>query len=349
MLTGLALIVGTFIELSIIQYLTRPTRPRSTSTTIQVDDIMLFEHVVNLINGPMIFVKIFHFACHSYTKEIFGNMVFSSVWKVMAVFVSYHRAIGGLRIAGVRVLCIRFHDIVLHIGARTLVKFTCGFTSSLSLMLAIGILVEMAVFAPEIIFNTFRTHKPIPNEALSKSIVIRVTTSCILIFNVVEFLCYMIIFVEMYKQHKTHVRLCLSNKPKLAQKKRRRNTVTAVGHFTSWTIEILIYGFIQYLIVSFRSTNSFSAWASWLLGFFAYSINYVIFPSVQALTSEDLRDHVFNVDRCKDMCSFLYCKLMSGVDYCKEICSFITCSCKLESNEKVEEVPSEDIELQPID
>ena len=325
--TGLSLIVGTFVELSILQYLTRRTRPKSTNTTIQVDEIVLFEHAVNLLNGPMIFVKMLHFTFHMYTEVIFGNMVFSSVWKVFAAFVSLHRAIGGLGIAGVRVLCISFPHIVLHIGAKRMVKLTCGLTFSLSLMLAIGITVEIAVVAPEIILNTFRNHKPIPNRYLSTSIFCRASSSFCLLANVGEFICYVIIFVIMYKQHKRHVRLCLSQKPKLAQKKKRRNTVTAVGHFTSWTIEILIFGFLIYIGVAHKSTSAFSAWACWLLGFFAASINYVIFPSVQAMTSEDLRDHVFSVDRCKDMFSFI--------------------NCKFKRNEQDVDGPGEGIELQP--
>ena len=39
-----------------------------------------------------------------HTREIFGKMVFSSVWKVLSAFVNYHRVIGGLGIAGVRVI-----------------------------------------------------------------------------------------------------------------------------------------------------------------------------------------------------------------------------------------------------
>ena len=40
------------------------------------------------------------------------------------------------------------------------------------------------------------------------------------------------------QHHERHVRLCLSNKPKLARSKKRRNVITAVGHFTSWITEI---------------------------------------------------------------------------------------------------------------
>ena len=254
-------------------------------------------------------------------------MGFSSVWKVLASLVTLHRVIGGLGIALVRVLCICSPHLVLHFGAKRLVKFTCGLTFSLSLILAIGLTVEMAVVAPEIILNTFRNHKPVPNEYLSKSIFCRVSGSCCVMANVLEFICYVIIFVIMYKQHKRHVRLCLSNKPKLAQKKKRRNTVTAVGHFTSWAIEILIFGFLKYIVVAHRTSSGFSAWACWLLGFFAFSINYVIFPSVQALSSEDLRAHVFSVDRCKEMFSILHCKF--------------------KSDKKDVDGPGEGIELQP--
>lgn len=340
------MIVGTFIEMSIIQYLTRPARPKSTATTIQVDEIVIFEHVVNVINGPMIFVKMIHFGSNLYMREIFGNMVFSSVWKVLGAFVTFHRAIGGVGIAGVRVLCINFQNIVIHIGAKRLVKITCGLTSSLSLFLAVGLTVETALFAPDVILNTFRNHKPVPNENLSKSIFFRLSTSSCLIFNLVELICYVIIFVQMFKQHKVHVKLCLSNKPKLARKKRQRNTISAVGHFTSWAIEILIFGFLQFIIVKFKKSSSFSQWAGWLLGFFAFSINYVIFPCVQALTSEDLRDHVFNIDRFKEMYNFVHERVKSIVDCCKVMYKFVHRKIKCDKKDKLDvAVPCEEIEL----
>ena len=305
------MIFGTFVELSIIQFLTRKSRPQTTRTILQVDDLILLEHAINFLNGPMIFVKIMRFTNHDLISETLGNMAFSTVWKVVGLFITLHRAIGGAGIAIVRVICIRFHNIVLRFGAMRLVQFTCALTFSLCLVLAIGITVEMALVAPEIILNTFRNHKPVPNEYLSTSISCRIGTSCCLIFNVIELICYVIIFVEMYKQHKRHVKLCLSNKPKLAQKKKRRNAVTAVGHFTSWTVEMFLFGFLQYIIVAHRTTSTFAAWACFIWGLFAPSINYVVFPSVQAMTSEDLRRHVFSVDRCKEVFSAFYLKFKS--------------------------------------
>ena len=49
-----------------------------------------------------------------------------------------------------------------------------------------------------------------------------------------------------------HVSLCLSNHPKAARKKKRRNVITATGHFTSWLIEILIFGVIKGQISGYK-------------------------------------------------------------------------------------------------
>ena len=38
-------------------------------------------------------------------------------------------------------------------------------------------------------------------------------TSC-LVLNVAEFLCFVVIFAEMYRHHRRHVDICLSNKPR---------------------------------------------------------------------------------------------------------------------------------------
>ena len=131
--------------------------------------------------------------------------------------------------------------------------------------------------------------------------------SC-LIFNVTEFLCFLVIFVEMSKRHRRHVKLCLMNKPKLAKKKKRRNTVTAVGHFVSWSVEILLFGVGNYLIMASKKTNNSTALHFIYFKFLVPSINYVIFPLVQAITSEELRDCLFNFDHCKETCLVVYHK-----------------------------------------
>ena len=98
--TGLMFIMGTFIKLRMIQHL--KCTPRSTSTTIQIDDMVLFEQIVNAINGPLILVQIAHVLFSSYTRVIFGNIVFCSIWTAFSSITLIHRAIGGFGIAIVR-------------------------------------------------------------------------------------------------------------------------------------------------------------------------------------------------------------------------------------------------------
>ena len=93
-------IVGTCIKLRMIQYLKRTTA--STNTTIQVDDMVLFEQMVNAVNGPLILTQFFHILFPSYTQGILGNLVFCSLWSAFASIAIYHRAIGGFGIVVVR-------------------------------------------------------------------------------------------------------------------------------------------------------------------------------------------------------------------------------------------------------
>ena len=51
-LTGLVLVVGTHVKFRVIQYLR--IRRRCTVGVINVDDIILFEHLINLLNIPII-------------------------------------------------------------------------------------------------------------------------------------------------------------------------------------------------------------------------------------------------------------------------------------------------------
>ena len=93
-------LLGTFIELRMIKYL-KGTK-RSTNTTIQVDDMVLFEQIVNSVNGPLILAQIVHLLFPSYTQEMFGNIIFCSIWETISKFALSHRAIGGFGIVVVR-------------------------------------------------------------------------------------------------------------------------------------------------------------------------------------------------------------------------------------------------------
>ena len=91
--------------------------------------------------------------------------------------------------------------------------------------------------------------------------------------------------------------------------KNRRNAVTTLGHFTSWGVEVIIFGFAQYFLVTSRETSSFNIWTLIYFQLFVPCINYVIFPTVQVLTSKDLRDHVFNLAWFKDIFLRIPCQL----------------------------------------
>ena len=132
--TGLALVVGTFVKFNIIHLLRY--RKRSTATTIQVDDLVLLEHCINAINGPIIFLYFLKLTIPSHTMHIFEGFVFSSVRFLLAQLAFYHRIIGGLGIAGVRVFCISFPFAVLQIGADKVVKCTSGMICFLSILFA---------------------------------------------------------------------------------------------------------------------------------------------------------------------------------------------------------------------
>ena len=51
---------------------------------------------------------------------------------------------------------------------------------------------------------------------------IQVAISVCLTLNAIEFVCFVVIFVELYKHHKRHVQLCLANKPNTASSKEKR-------------------------------------------------------------------------------------------------------------------------------
>ena len=77
-----------------------------------------------------------------------------------------------------------------------------------------------------------------------------------------------------------------------------------MGHFVSWVVEIIIFGVLGHII----QANSLAI-GNWLfIVVFTPSINYVIFPAVQAITSQDLRNHVFNIQCFKDNCLCVNCK-----------------------------------------
>jgi len=182
----------------------------------------------------------------------------------------------------------------------------------LSFLFAVGSNIEITIIDPEIIIIFFKEARFVDSKVItnffSKEIFNNfIGTSCLL-FNVAEFICFIVIFVEMCKQHKSHVKLCLLNKPKLAKMKKRRNTISAVGHFVSWSVEVLMFAFGMYIREASKETSNLNVWNLFYFRLLVPSINYVVFPTVQALTSKDLRNHVFNFACCKEACVQVYYK-----------------------------------------
>ena len=137
-------------------------------------------------------------------------------------------------------------------------------------------------------FNNTSVEEMVQSEEYFDKIVIVIC----LVFNVIEFICFNVIFLEMYKHHKRHVAMCLSNRPNVARRKKKRNVITAVGHFASWLVEVIIFGIVGYVISAHKEKLGLTHWIFMVL---VPSVNYSIFPLVQTLTSQDLRNHVFSM------------------------------------------------------
>ena len=191
-----------------------------------------------------------------------------------------------------------------------MVNCVCGITLCLTSIFAVGSTIETASLAPEIILSFFKDLEgPTPTVVttfLSAAIFIRVVTAFCILFNTLEFLCYGTIFLEMHRHHKRHTNLCLSNKPKLANMKKKQNTITAVGQFVSWVVEMVIFGLLQYILVSAKE-NIYHQTMWIFYSVLMPSINYLTFPLVQAIASKDLREHVFNVECCTQSCFCTSC------------------------------------------
>ena len=190
-------------------------------------------------------------------------------------------------------------------------------TFSLSLVFSAGHAVEMTILAPDILLNFFRDLKPPLKFQHDSYVSAAWFTKCAIricfVFNIIEFICFVVLLLEMHRHHKRHVELCLSNKPEVANKKKRQNAVTTVGHFISWLAEILIFGVIQYaygLVVS----DPFYIWVFFRV--LIHSIDYVVFSSIQVLSSKELRDSVPCVVTCRGS---LDCRSQSGVEADGEI------------------------------
>lgn len=77
------------------------------------------------------------------------NNVLSFIYFTLYFIVPTYRAIGGLGIAGVRVLCIGFHNVVICIGAKRLVDYTGLGMLMLSVISGFGVSIESFLSDPQ--------------------------------------------------------------------------------------------------------------------------------------------------------------------------------------------------------
>ena len=126
-----------------------------------------------------------------------------------------------------------------------------------------------------------------------------------LVANLLEFLCFVVLLLEMRQHHKRHVSLCLYNKPAISRQKKRRNVITTAGHFASWLVEMFFFGVIPNILL--QNMGCVGPLARRIFLQLLPGVNYAVFPLVQALSSQDLREHIFSLEFCKQSC-MCHCK-----------------------------------------
>ena len=140
--------VGTVITLRTTSFL-RQRRRRSTQITVELDDLIFVEHIINSFNLPIIFMQLMSILFPEQSKVVMGSKDFSFIYFIPYQLILAYRAIGGLGIAGVRVLCISFHNVVRGIGAKRLVDCTALVMLMLSVIPGFGGSIESFVSDPQ--------------------------------------------------------------------------------------------------------------------------------------------------------------------------------------------------------
>ena len=175
----------------------------------------------------------------------------------------------------------------------------------MSLILASGQTIEIFFFGnpASLVFYSFFTDQSLELEEF-QAVFDHIITTFSLISNLFEFLFLLVILKELARLGRGAASLFSSSRRNLARKRIHKNVITGVGHFISWLTEISFFGILQVIVVANKDSMGLIPFIFFML---YPSINYVIFPTVQTLTSNDLRNHVFgcicfscNCARCKN-------------------------------------------------
>ena len=108
--------------------------------------------------------------------------------------------------------------------------------------------------------------------------------------NIAEFFFFIIIISQLVRQTKGASSLLISSRRNVGRKRMHKNVVTGVGHFISWLIEFLLFVICHSIVTAQKDSLGFAHWMYFMLW---PSVNYVVFPTVQTLTSDNLRGHAF--------------------------------------------------------
>ena len=273
--------MGTFVERKIEQFMTS----RASKKT-DIDELVLFEQRVNLMNLPVIltqlariFVPVSVTNRHKIIVEVLGVLM-----QFLVIFTVAYRAFGSLVIAGVRVFYLKFHHVLVRVGVERFVSCAKWLAFSWCFILASGQIVEVFLFGnpSSLVFYSFYTDFSCELKEF-KAIFDHIITTCSLISNLLELLFLLVIIRELAKLSRGAASLFSSSNRNVARKRVHKNVITGVGHFISWLTEILIFIFIQVIVMASRDSMGQVHW-DWLFLMLWPSINYVIFLIVQVLT-----------------------------------------------------------------
>ena len=189
----------------------------------------------------------------------------------------------------IRVMYIKCHNVLLKLGVKTSVSCLKWSAFALSFVFTLGHTLEHLLFVDPsnmVFYSYFKDQEThiVEFEAIFDNVMV---TSC-LVSNLIELGLFAIIIHELIKQYNHRVRISVANTHG------RKNAITAFGHFISWTVELLLFGISNYIIVAHKDVLGLTHWVIFM---FLPSMNY-IFPTVQILTSPDLRHYAFGFIIC---------------------------------------------------
>ena len=178
---------------------------------------------------------------------------------------------------------MRYQTPLLYVGEEKFARISKWLVFIICLLLTAVHMVENFFFGKPSCMEYFSFFNDLSiNLHETEAIVIRINLILAAISNVMEFLFFLMISYELLKLHLNRVRLNLAAHG-------RKNVITAMGHFLSWFSEIMAVVLSSSIVFGKEENVGLT---KWIIVMLYPSINY-IFPTVQILTSPELRDNVF--------------------------------------------------------